>query len=127
MNPHASAGPLDSYRWKNRLIIASVASEEARTQTAAALAANRAKIEERDLKVIDLSPGAARIPGSVRLDARETSALRQKLKLSEAETIFVLIGKDGGAKARQGEALPLARWFELIDSMPMRADEMRRE
>ncbi len=127
MNQNAAAGPLDSYRWKNRLIIASVAPDEARVQTAAALAANRAKFEERDLKVIDVSPGSSRIPGMLRLDFKETSALREELKLTGAETVFVLIGKDGGEKARQRETLQLARWFALIDEMPMRRDEMRRE
>lgn len=127
MKQNASAEPLDSYRWKNRLIIASVASDEARAQTAAALAANRAKLEERDLKVIDVSSGPARIPGTLRLDSRRSSALRERLKLTDAETVLVLIGKDGGEKARQREALQLARWFALIDGMPMRRDEMRRE
>ncbi len=127
MNQNAAAGPLDSYRWKNRLFIVSFASEEARAETAATLAANRAKLEERDVKVIDLSPGAVGIPGTVRLESAQTSALRDQLKLSGAATTFVLIGKDGGAKARQSGTLELARWFEFIDSMPMRADEMRRE
>ncbi len=129
MNQDAAAEPLDAYRWKNRLIIASVPPGEARDQLTAALAATRAEIDERDLKVVDVSPGSARIPGTVRLDPKQTTALREKLKLSARETnaVFILIGKDGGEKARQQGPLKLASWFTLIDAMPMRRDEIRRE
>jgi len=129
MNQDAAAEPLDLYRWKSRLIMASVPTGEAREQLTAALAANRAAIDERDLKVVDVSPEAARLPGTVRLDPKKTTALREKFKLSARETnaVFILIGKDGGEKARQRGPLKLASWFTLIDGMPMRRDETRRQ
>ncbi len=129
MNQDSAAEPLDPYRWKSRLIMASVPTGEAREQLTAALAANRAAIDERDLKVVDVSPEAARIPGTVRLDPQQTTALREKLKLSARETnaVFILIGKDGGEKARQRGPLKIASWFTLIDGMPMRRDEIRRQ
>ena len=37
----------------------------------------------------------------------------------------VLIGKDGGVKLRQEEPISVADLFALIDSMPMRKQEMR--
>lgn len=125
----AAAEPLDSYRWKSRVIIASLPPGEARDQLTASLAANGAELDERDLKVVDVSPGSARIPGTVRLDPKQATALREKLQLSERETkaVFILIGKDGGEKARQRGTLKLASWFTLIDAMPMRRDEIRRQ
>lgn len=129
MKPDAADEPLDPYRWKSRLILASVPTGEARDQLMAALAANRAAIDERDLKVVDVSPEPARLPGTVRLDPKQTTALRERLRLSARETnaIFILIGKDGGEKARQRGPLKLASWFTLIDGMPMRRDEIRRQ
>ncbi len=129
MNQDAAAEPLDLYRWKSRLIMASVPTRVARDQLTAALAANRAAIDERDLKVVDVSPESARLPGTVRLDPKQTTALRERLKLSARETnaVFILIGKDGGEKARQRGPLKLASWFTLIDGMPMRRDEIRRQ
>lgn len=129
MNQIASAEPLDPYRWKKRLIIASVPYGEIQSRLVAALAANRAEIVERDLVVIDVSPEPVRIPGTVRLDPKEATLLRANLKLSDREpgAVFVLIGKDGGEKARQRDTLKLASWFTLIDSMPMRRDEIRRQ
>jgi hypothetical protein len=129
MNQDAAAEPLDAYRWKNRLIIASVPTGEARDQLTTSLAAHRAEIDERDLKVIDVSSASARIPGTVRFDPQQTTALRERLKLSARETdaVFILIGKDGGEKARQRGTLKLASWFTLIDAMPMRREEIRRQ
>jgi len=124
----ASAGPLEPYRAKNRLILASLPTGESRDGFRAALDAYRDGIDERDLKVIDVSRGSARMPHTLRLDAQQTSAIREKLKLTDSETdaVFVLIGKDGGEKARQRGTLNLASWFALIDEMPMRRDEIRR-
>mgnify|MGYP005843435661 CR=1 FL=1 len=53
--------------------------------------------------------------------------LQQKFRLTGTDPVFVLIGKDGGEKARQTGSLPLQKWFDLIDSMPMRQREMREE
>ena len=36
----------------------------------------------------------------------------------------MLIGKDGGVKLRQEEPISVADLFALIDSMPMRKQEM---
>ena len=38
----------------------------------------------------------------------------------------VLVGKDGGIKLSSRQAVSAGRLFGLIDSMPMRQDEMRR-
>ncbi len=124
-----SAGSLNAYRWKNRLIVVSLPGRESRDGFAASLASNRAEIDERDLKLIDVSPGSARIPHTLRLDRLQTKALRERLKLSSSESraIFILIGKDGGEKARQLGTLNLASWFRLIDEMPMRREEIRQQ
>ncbi len=37
----------------------------------------------------------------------------------------ILIGKDGGVKARQAEELDIAAFFDAIDQMPMRQREMQ--
>lgn len=121
------AGSLDAYRWKNRLIVVTLPGGESRDEFAASLASNHAGIDDRDLIIIDVSPGAARIPNTLRLDPQHTKALRERLKLgnSESRATFILIGKDGGEKARQLGKLNLVSWFALIDEMPMRREEIR--
>ncbi len=129
MSQHALAGPLDAYRDQNRLILVSVPDAAARAQLAATLAAQRARLDERDVKVIDVSPGSTRTPGTQRLSPTAAAAVRARFALGKAghQPIFILIGKDGGEKSRQTGALKLSSWFTLVDAMPMRRDEMRRQ
>ncbi len=124
----ASASPLDSYRDKNRLIVFSVPTAAARTELANTLAAHRAQLKDRDLLVLDLSPGEKAIPGTIRLQPEAAAALRRQLSLGKTteRAVYILIGKDGGVKARTTGLLDLPRWFALIDQMPMRQREMRR-
>lgn len=121
-----AAGPLEPFRDKNRLILLSLPAASVE-KTTATLAEFRARIEERDLKIIDLSPRATGIPQALRMTAEQTARLRKEYRLADDETraVFILIGKDGGEKARQSGALDLHPWCALIDQMPMRRQEMK--
>lgn len=123
----AAAGPLEDYRGVNRLIVVSLPPGPAAERVAAALVAQRKKISERDLKIIDVSEGVHRVPAAVRLPPEPASAVRKQLKLAagDARPVFILLGKDGGEKDRQLDTLDLERWFALIDAMPMRQQEMQ--
>ncbi|MEY3896902.1 MAG: hypothetical protein RLZZ214_2423, partial [Verrucomicrobiota bacterium] len=116
-----SAKPLDAFRWKNRLIVVSLPDGESRKQAAEQFAARRAGLRERGVEIVDASIKSAGIPAELRLDPEQTAALRSQLKLEgdAARPVFVLIGKDGGEKDRQTGTLDLAKWFALIDGMPM--------
>lgn len=121
------AGPLDTYRGANRLIIVSVPDNSSATKVAAALVKHREKIQERDLKIVDVSEGTHRIPSALRLPPKQTTSLRKQFNLPTQNTspVFILIGKDGREKARQTGNLDLDKWFSLIDRMPMRRREMQ--
>lgn len=123
------AGPLDTYRGAKRLIIVSVPDHSSATKVAAALVKHREKIQERDLKIIDVSEGTHRIPAALRLPPEQTISLRKQFNLTNGKTspVFILIGKDGGEKARQTGTLDLDKWFVLIDGMPMRRREMQNQ
>lgn len=121
------AGPLDDYRGVNRLIVVSLPEGSSPEKVAAAFVTDRGKIDERELKVIDVSDGARRVPTALRLSAGQTSSIRNQLKLvaGDARPVFILIGKDGGEKARQHGTMDLEKWFVLIDGMPMRRQEIQ--
>jgi hypothetical protein len=40
---------------------------------------------------------------------------------------LILVGKDGGIKLKRSDQVDLREVFELIDSMPMRQNEMRQK
>jgi hypothetical protein len=122
----AFAGPLDDYQYKNRLIVLSLPQDSDVEVVRAMLAAHREGIEERHLRIIDVSPSEQKIPTAVRLNPSQTEAVRHQLKLDVQGEIptFVLIGKDGGEATRSQGTWDLEKWFALIDSMPMRQAEM---
>lgn len=123
----ASSGPLDAYRGANRLIVLSLPEESSAEKLNRTLVMRRREIEERDLKIIDVSKGQHRVATALRPPAGQTNAIRKQLSIGVGETrpVFILIGKDGAEKARCHDALDLEKWFTLIDAMPMRRAEIQ--
>lgn len=125
----AFAGPLAAYRDVNRLIVISLPAGTTVEKVSAMLNLNRAEMDERQLKLIDVSEGSPRITSAVRLTPEQTGFLRRQLKIDvvEARPTFILLGKDGGEKARCHGTLDLRKWFTLIDQMPMRRAEIQEQ
>jgi len=112
----ASAGPLDRYRDRARVLVLSApdgGDAQLRAQRAA-LGAARASVAERDLVVLEaIGSGAGAL------------ALRARLRLPADRFRAVLIGKDGGAKLAADTPIPPQTLFATIDAMPMRRAEMQ--
>ncbi len=125
MSPSLQANPLSGYQWKNRIIVMNVTTGKNTVKTA--LKKARPDILDRDLVIIDISPKSDGIKNTVRPSAASIKALRSRLSLSGSDNQFVLIGKDSGIKARQKGSLNLQKFFALIDTMPMRKQEMQRK
>lgn len=113
----SAENPLASYRWTSRvLVIAAPDTGDRRFKVQAQEArAARADFTERDLVVVEAVG-----------DTVEARSLRRQLGLDRQSFRAVLIGKDGEAKLSEGEPIPAARLFAIIDAMPMRQDEQRR-
>ena len=122
-----SAEPLDAYRGTNRLIVLSMPDGSSGEKLTRTLMMRRREIEERDLKIIDVSEGQQRVANTLRPTLAQANAIRKQLNLVAGETraVFILIGKDGGEKARAHDDFDLEKWFALIDAMPMRRAEIR--
>lgn len=124
--------PLSEFRWENRILLISALLDTLTGEELQALRkvlTTEAKpLRERDLIVIDLSQRPLNLPNAKRLSPAKSDLLSRKLKLSEATgPVYLLLGKDGGEKARQSPQLDLAKLFALIDTMPMRRAEMKRQ
>jgi hypothetical protein len=84
------------------------------TQQHAALEHDAAALRKHDVVVQDIAPDAAR-------------SERPELGVaSQASFLVLLVGKDGGVKLRRGTPLATAEINALIDTMPMRQNEMKR-
>lgn len=119
-----SADPLEPWLWKNRLLLVQGADQSIREL----LSKELANLKERDLIVLNLSSQGPAMPQQVALTAQEKEALRKRFQTASSEkAIFILVGKDGTEKARQTSRLSLAQFFALIDTMPMRKAEIKKE
>ena len=118
---------LDAHRWTHRLLIAFVA-EEAELETLslnASLAAAACELEDRNMVIgWIVSEGVSRL-GDVEISSDTAELLRDGFGIPSGAFTVLLIGKDGGVKARYEAAPSLGEIFALIDGMPMRRSEMR--
>ena len=127
LSDSAVAGPLDDYRWDNRILIViadEIESDKVR-EVSQILADAECALQDRDMLVSWIySDREARL-GDVVLTPDDVARLRKKLRLSPSKALSAaLVGKDGGVKARYQEWPALGEVFALIDGMPMRRAEM---
>ena len=76
---------------------------------------NRAReqeLDDRDMRV-------------VRVIGEQDHPLRRRYRAPVGEFRLLLIGKDGGVKRSEADAVALEEVFAQVDSMPMRRREMR--
>lgn len=130
MTTGATAEPRGALDGANRvLLVFSDDGDPAFAEQAALLdAADPGALEERDLVVL-LVPrdGTTRVIVGGPAEAYDAAALRRKRGVAaNAGFTALLVGKDGGTKWRADQPARPVEIFALIDSMPMRANEMKR-
>jgi hypothetical protein len=135
LSASADPDPLSAYRWTNRLLVLYVPDTQAGRAT---LRSFRTSLDDRmedvlarDLLIVpvgDLPRPEDTLRPAADLGVPERADVRRRLGLHGPNAQLVLIGKDGGIKARQSEGtFDLEPLFALIDSMPMRRAEMRQQ
>ena len=127
----AAAQALDftRYQWKNRLlfIFAPNHYHTAFDPLHKSLAAQGAEVSERDLVVFEILESASSNSDEAPDDSVSAHFLRQKFGVRPGDFRVLLIGKDGGIKLDRNDRTELKEIFDLIDSMPMRREEMRQK
>ncbi|MEM6545308.1 MAG: DUF4174 domain-containing protein [Pseudomonadota bacterium] len=113
----ANVESLSDLRWRYRLIL--IAAPEGAARQLKAMQENQAKLDERNVVWIVIDEHSAQSNLLVPLNLPVVAEVKALLGKSKV----ILIGKDGGVKAR-AEELNLEELFQLIDSMPMRQREM---
>lgn len=83
-------------------------------------------LRQEELLAIDADGLAERDVRVVRVLGDSDAALRARYRAPMEAFTVILIGKDGGEKLRSGEPVTTGELFALIDTMPMRQQEMRR-
>lgn len=124
--------PLSRYQWSHRLLIVDVPDTESGRRSMAsfrsAVEQEAGDVRDRDLLIVpvgDLPREGDALQPAIDLDAAQRALVRRRLGLQGQAPQLVLIGKDGGEKARQSGTFDLLGVFALIDAMPMRRSEAR--
>jgi len=120
---------LAQFQWKNRLlfIFAKDVNHPLFKELQSQIAAQKADVEDRDLIVFEVpAQGPARMNTNP-LDRKEADSIRIHFAVPGDTFSLILIGKDGGIKLKRDDQVDLSEVFGLIDSMPMRQNEMRQK
>jgi hypothetical protein len=123
----AWGGELEAYQWKNRLLLV-IAPNDADPRLMAferRLSASMEEVRDRDLLSIRLLEAGPTGRPEQPLPPEDVHALRRRYGAVQGGFAVILIGKDGGVKLVQEEQVSLQAIFDLIDTMPMRRQEMR--
>ena len=105
---------LNQYLWKNRIILTFANDEDHADliKLKVEMKENNCEILKRDLLHFHFSNDGK--------TGNHTTTNDQSFRI-------LLIGKDGGIKYESSRSVSILRLFELIDSMPMRQDEMQHD
>lgn len=118
---------LSVFQWKNRLLLLFAPNRNHPMFDALhkSLAARQSEASDRDLVILEILESSASSMNNESIDSETARLLREKFDPHQDEFTVILIGKDGGIKLTRKEETKLDDIFALIDSMPMRQDEMR--
>jgi hypothetical protein len=120
---------LSQFQWKNRLLFlfAPNRSHPLFDALQKSIATEQVGVADRDLIVFEiLESGPSRME-MTDLDSQVAQSLRDKFDVRGDQFAVILVGKDGGIKLNQQDETQLDDIFGLIDSMPMRREEMRQK
>jgi len=128
---HKDTMPMDltQFQWKNRLLLifAPDDNDSLFKKLQSEIIAQEAEVEDRDMIVFELlGLGSSRMNRAL-LDQSKVDSIRRHFSVPQRSFKVILIGKDGGIKLKRNDQIDLETIFELIDSMPMRKDEIRQK
>lgn len=117
----------EQFKWKKRLLLvfAPQSSDPLFAALQREISTRKNEVENRDLVIFEiLELGASRMNGA-ELDPHTAAVLRKRFDVSPKAFALILVGKDSGIKLKRDDFNGLEEIFRLIDSMPMRQNEMR--
>ena len=126
---NAMSMDLEQFQWKNRLLFLFAPDDEnpifQKFQNE--IKSQSAEVENRDLVIFEvLEKGLSRM-NRAQLERQVADSMRKRFNAPRHKFTLILIGKDGGTKMKRHAQTRLKEVFELIDSMPMRQNEMRQK
>ncbi|MFO8086130.1 MAG: DUF4174 domain-containing protein [Desulfobacterales bacterium] len=122
-----SGHDLTPYRWKNRilLIFSPDKTDSGYEAFNKSLEKEILELRSRDLIVFRIFETSPSFIEDKTLSFKDAKALRNRFRVSSGRFTVILMGKDGGVKMVRQDQAELQEFLDLIDTMPMRQQEMR--
>jgi len=119
----------DQYEWKNRIIViyARAASTPEYKQQLEMIDESSKEFAERDLIGFHIFDNHGVGPNGKILKPAEVGYIKDLFHFRDSSFGFVLIGKDGTVKHRKSEPVSEEELYAIIDAMPMRRREMKKD
>jgi hypothetical protein len=120
---------LTQFQWKNRLLLlfAPDSSHPSFQHLQNQIIDQKSEVKDRDLVVFSVLVEGSSQMNTTPIDRREAESIRERFAVPPNDFRLILIGKDGGIKLKREDPVDLAEVFGLIDSMPMRINEMQQK
>lgn len=119
---------LADWRWARRPLLVYLPEPQSHAGTALVrkLEGRQPDLEERHMVVRLIEPDTVRSLAKLTA-AGDPASWRKVFGIEPDEARVLLVGKDGGVKARAGLDVDLDAIFTQVDGMPMRQAEIRRQ
>ena len=120
---------LDALRWQKRvlLLFGPSKSEASLLTQKQDLASRFQEVVDRDIITLEILENGESRAGDRVLSKNAVESIRRRLGVRSGAFQLILIGKDGAVKLRSDKPVAAQDIFKIIDSMPMRRQEMEGE
>jgi hypothetical protein len=117
---------LKAYQWQNRVLVLLVPTRQhpAFHSQQKLFEGQKAAFADRDLVLLEAIGDQ---PVQMKEGAETAASLRERYRVAPDEFTLLLLGKDGGEKFRSAAPVPPEKIYGIIDAMPMRKSEMRKD
>jgi len=121
------ADGLDHYQWQNRLVVFIGEQTPKDKEILKDYQSLKEELEEKKIKFIQVSNQGIKEVFPAIKQVSSTSETFNTFKKRYPKSSILLIGLDGGVKRKTNTLFKPKELFGIIDSMPMRASEIRRK
>ena len=120
---------LTQFQWKNRLLFlfAPDSNHPFYKHLQSQIMEQKSEVEDRDMVVFSVLAQGPSQMNTTAINHQQADSIRDRFVIPPNAFSLILIGKDGGIKLKRNDPVDLAEVFELIDSMPMRRNEMQQK
>lgn len=120
---------LDQFKWKSRLLFlfSPNRTHPPFNTLEKSLKAQKPGVADRNLVIFEILESGSSSMDTEHIHPQTAQSLRESFDVSPGQFTVILVGKDGGTKLNRNEETQLEDIFALIDSMPMRQEEMCRK